>query len=119
MSIARYMVDQIAVGVFVDSDNRHRKPVYATTVITNARIEEKISTVRSADGTLRKVNTVITTMMPIGYRDRVWMAPFASNNSRRLFPEDFEFVDADAKTPVLVANARKMRGNGGHFEVWF
>lgn len=115
------MVDEIAVGVLQSSgpDDLHSFQNYADPVISRARIEEKISTVRAADGTSRKVNTVIATTTTIKDGDRVWLAPFVSNDAPRVFPVNYEFTDVNARSPVLVGNARKMSGGGGHFEVWF
>jgi len=113
------MVDEIAVGAFTGDDNTHGLPTYAAPVIVKARIEEKFRMIRGADGQTRKVDTGITTMRPIGYRDRIWVAPFGGNNAARVFPPSPVYIDSDAKSPVVVQNARKMIGNDGHFEVWF
>lgn len=119
MPITRFMCDEIAVSVFLEADNVRRQGSWAAPVIAKARVEEITKTTRSADGTTIPLSTWFATTQPVGALDRVWIAPFIGNNSPRKFPPGFVYVDADARSPVLIENVRKMRGNDGHFEVSF
>lgn len=117
MSIARFMCDEIAISTFLNDNNRHGQPSYLAPVIVKARVVEGRKVVRGANGTDQDITTTIATMAVVGIRDRIWIAPLSSNNAPRVFPPAPQFVDADARSPVDVKNARKRIGNDGHFEV--
>lgn len=114
MVLANFMVDELAVGAFVDDDNLHGLPTYAAPVVIRARIEERTRTVRQQDGTLLHFSTWIATdNLDIGPRDRVWVPPSAGHNAPRVFPPGFVYVDADARTPQEFQRARRRAGGRG------
>ena len=117
MSIANYMVDEIAVGAYAGRD-ANQVPSYSAPVVVRARIEEGDRIVRRSTGELVVVNTTIATLHHVSPQDRVWLAPFAGNDSPRVFASPLPtLVDSDARTPKTVVNARGMSGTGGHTEL--
>lgn len=118
MPISTYLVDQIAVGAFVDDSNLHGLPSYAAPVVVAARIEDRARTVRKQDGTTVTVTAwVVTNAMDLGPRDRIWLAPSAGHNAPRTFPPGYVFLDSDARTPVEWKRARRRGGTDGHVDL--
>jgi len=111
-----YMVDEIAVAPFANDDNVNQAPTYGARVVRPARIEEKLRELRKGNGTTVTVDTAVATLGPVTARDKVWIAPFIDNGTPRTFPVGFVFVDADARSPEAVMNARMVGGGGGHVE---
>lgn len=116
MSLAGYMVDEIAVAPFAGDDDVDQSPTYGAAVVHPARIEEGLIERRSAEGHVVEQVTVVATEAAVTARDRVWLAPSAGNGSPRTFPVGFTFVDADARSPRNVSAARRMSGGAGHVE---
>lgn len=116
MTLADYMVDEIAVTPFTGDDDVDQTPSYGARVVYRARVEEGLVERRTSAGTVVEQVTVVATEASVSDRDRVWVAPFAGNNLPRTFPVGFVFVDADARSPRSVTNARRMAGGGGHVE---
>lgn len=116
MPIDNYLVDEIAVTPFLNDDNVDQAPQYGPRVVHKARIEEVMREVRRSTGTVVTLETAVATKAAVTARDRVWIAPFVSNDAPRTFPVGFVFVDADGRSPEGVTNARKVGGLDGHVE---
>lgn len=116
MSVAGFLVDEIAVAPFAGDDDVDQTPSYGATVVHPARIEEGLVERRSSAGSTVEQVTVVATLAAVTARDRVWLAPSAGNAAPRTFPVGFVYVDADARSPVSITSAREKSGGGGHVE---
>lgn len=106
MDVASMLRDTITIAPFTGRDGG-TKPTYGAQVTAAARVENKQTMVRDAEGQEVLSSTTLATLTSIGSQDRVWFpgADTADNNQ--------------ARTPLSVVSATELLGGQTLFQVMF